>query len=102
MYLGTHKSKAPKDEAEFRTFLAAQQARLDADGLTVEAMFVSPRGGQPLTWVFAQRPRAVGGINVYGYESTSVDGQRMLIGDRGTHVMMADAEFQRAFPDAQK
>jgi hypothetical protein len=100
LYLATHKYQPPKDEAEFRQFLSSEQSRLEEAGLTVDQMFTSPRSGAPMTWVFAKRPPTVGGISVYAYESNAVDGQRLILGDRGMSVIIDDAQFKTQFPDA--
>lgn len=100
-YLASHKSQPPKDEAAFRQFLTSEQARLEKAGLTVDEMFVSPRSSEPMTWVYAKRPPNAGGITVYAYESNPVDGQRLLMGDRGVYILMDELEFKRALPDAR-
>ena len=100
-YLASHKFQPPKDEAELRQFLTSEPARLEKAGLTVEEMFVSPRNGEPLTWVFAKHPPTAGGISVYAYESNPVDGQRLLMGDRGSYIVMDELEFKKALPNAR-
>jgi hypothetical protein len=98
-YLGAHNNQPPKDEVEFRAYLATQQEALDKAGLSIDEMFLSPRGG-PLAWVYGARP-PVGpmGMTYVAYETTPVDGKRLVIAGGGMTKEMDDAEFRQVFPN---
>lgn len=101
-FMTAHKRQPPKSEAEFRQFLTTQQPKLEQAGLTVDQIFISPRNKEPLEWVYGRRPpMAAGGLTILGYEKSAVDGQRLIVGARGIHLTMDDAQFKRLFPSAQ-
>lgn len=101
LFLAKNRFQPPKDEAAFRQFLSSQQGSLEKSGLTIDEMFVSPRNGETLQWVYGKRLPTAGGISVFAYETKAVDGQRLLLGDRGAYITVNDAEFKKAFPDAR-
>lgn len=101
-FMTAHKRQSPKSEAEFRQFLATQQPKLEQAGLTVDQMFISPRNNEALEWVYGKRPpMAAGGLTILGYEKSAKDGQRLIVGTRGIHLMMDDAQFKRLFPNTE-
>jgi hypothetical protein len=102
-YLGEHRGQPPQDEQAFRAYLATKQDRLQKVGLTVEQMFVSPRNGKPLAWVYGMSPPLwrQTGITCYGYEAEPSNGKRLVIGSRGMYDEMDQSQFKSVFPKAQ-
>lgn len=102
-YMAAHKGQPPKSEADFRQYLETQKARLEQAGLTVDQVFISPRSGEQLVWVYGrQPPRAAAGLTILGYEKNSLEGQRLVVGARGMHLMIDETQFKRLFPDTQQ
>jgi hypothetical protein len=100
-YLATHNNAPPKDEQAFREYLSGKQADLEKFNLTVDKMFTSPRGGGSFTWTYGGRPpTGASGMTYIGYESTSIDGKRLVIATRGMFEELAEADFKKAFPKA--
>lgn len=100
-FLRAHGNKAPQDENQFREFLATKAADLEKAGLSVDAMFVSPRSGGPFVWVYgAKLPSGPMGMSFYGYEKEPVDGKRLAVGARGIREEMDDVQFRKVFPQA--
>jgi hypothetical protein len=100
-YLADHRGRPPKDEQTFREYLTSKQEALQKASLTVDDMFKSPRNGEPFVWVYGKKP-PVGssGVSYFGYEKTSVDGTRLVLGSRGSYERLDDSQFRKAFPDA--
>jgi hypothetical protein len=101
LYRSEHRGKSPPDEQAFREFLATKTDFLGRVGLTVDKVFVSPRNGEPLQWVYGEVPPTTpsGMLSCYAYEKTPVDGKRLVFGPRGVYELMDDTEFQSVFPD---
>ena len=99
-YKQAHSSQPPKDEADFRAFLESQQPSLESASLTIDDMFVSPRNGQPFTWVYGKIVPAPQIGECFGYEKSASDGKRMVLGARGMFEVMEDTKFQATFPNA--
>lgn len=101
-YLQEHRNTPPKNEEEFRSFLATRQEELQESGLTIDEVFESPRNGEAFEWVYGRRPPAGPmGMMFIGYEKTPVDGKRLVIATRGMHELMDGAKFRSVFPDAE-
>jgi hypothetical protein len=92
-----HNGQPPQDEQEFRSFLASKQDALDRLNLSVDAMFQSPRNGEPLAWVYGTRPPTGPNGAYLGYEINAVNGKRLVIGLRGMHEEMDEAQFNKLF-----
>jgi hypothetical protein len=100
-YLATHNNAPPKDEQAFREYLNGKQADLEKFNLTVDKMFTSPRGVGPFHWMYGGRPpTGASGMTYIGYETTPVEGKRLVIATRGMYEELAEAEFKKAFPKA--
>ena len=70
-FVSEHGGRAPKDDAEFRSFLATKSERLAAGGIDVDRLLTSPKSGAP--WVIVcgtSGPLTVDGRQVIAYEST--------------------------------
>ena len=99
-YLREHKNQPPPNEQAFRDYLGTKQEALERAGLSLEAMFVSPRNGQPLVWIFGRKlPTGQGGMEFIAYEKTPVDGKRLVIATRGMFEEMDEARFRTVFPN---
>lgn len=100
-YLSAQRGQPPANEQVFRDFLNTKQENLQKAGLTIDAMFVSPRNGKPLTWVYGKvlpkDPKS--GITYFAYESEPEDGKRLVIGGRGVYEEMDEARFRSVFPN---
>jgi hypothetical protein len=100
-YLDANNGETPKDEAAFRSYLAGRQSDLEEFGITVDEMFVSPRGNGAVIWVYGRKPpNGAGGKAYVGYEATSRDGKRLVLGMRGMYDVMDETEFRKLFPTA--
>jgi hypothetical protein len=55
-YVAAQRGQAPPSEQAFRQYLATKQDQLNAVGLTVDEMFVSPRRTGPLIWIYGTPP----------------------------------------------
>ena len=98
-YLADHKNQPPPSEAAFREYLTTKEEELQQSEITVDAMFVSPRSGEPLEWVYGRKaPAGPAGMTYLGYEKTPVDGKRLVIATRGMYEEMDDARFRTVFP----
>ena len=73
---------------------------MEQSGLSLDQMFVSPRNGEPLVWVYGKSPPSANGMTFIAYEKSSTDGQRFVLATGGMHEVMDDAQFRRLFPDA--
>lgn len=100
LYKQAHNGAPPKDEKDFRDFLTTQQTALDRYELTVDDVFKSPRGDQPMTWIYGRVVPSQQIGEYFGYEASPVDGKRLVIGARGMFEMMDDVKFRAAIPDA--
>jgi hypothetical protein len=103
MYMGKHKGQAPPNEQAFREWLNTKQDPLQQAGLTVDQMFVSPRNGQPLEWVYGRKPpTSPSGMTCIAYEKTPVGGKRLVLATRGMYEEMDESQFSKVFPKAPK
>ena len=92
-HLAEHKN-APADEAAWRAFLDTKQTELEAAGLTVDAMFVSPRDGAPLIWVYGKAPKNQFGLTIVAFEQAPVDGRRFVVATNGMTDNVEESRFQ--------
>jgi hypothetical protein len=100
-YIAEHRGQPPKDEQAFRGYLATKEEQLNKAGLTVDEMFTSPRGSGPIVWVYGKKPpQSSSGTSYFGYEKSTVDGKRLVIGSRGSYEHLDDTQFRKAFPNA--
>lgn len=99
-YLQDHRGRAPANEQAFRDYLSGKQDVLQQVGLTVDQMFVSPRGDKPLKWAYGRKPPVArqNGMTCYAYEAEPVAGKRLVIGGRGMVVEMDETQFRSVFP----
>jgi hypothetical protein len=101
-YLSSHKNQSPPDEAAFRAFLGTKQDDLQKSGLTTDDVFISPRDGQPLQWIFGKNPRpSIAGMQYIAYEKTPKDDKRLVVATGGMIELMDEARFRTVFPKAQ-
>jgi hypothetical protein len=101
-FSGEHGGRAPKDEAEFREFLATRSDRLAEGGLDIERILTSPRSNQP--WVVAYGsagPLELDGRWLVAYEPAAVDGQRLTVNVRGGLEKIEDAKFRSVAVDGR-
>lgn len=99
-YLSQHNNQPPPDEKAFREFVGTKQDKLQKASLTVDDVFISPRNGGPLRWVYGKKQSGnQAGGSYIAYEQTPVDGKRLVIADRGFQEI-DDASFRQAFPNA--
>jgi hypothetical protein len=94
--------RAPKDETEFREFLATRSDRMAEGGLDIERVMTSPRSNQP--WVVAYGsagPLQLDGRSLVAYEPTAVDGQRLVVNVRGGLEKIEDSKFSSVAVDGR-
>ena len=98
-YLADHKNQAPPNEQAFREYLGTKEDNLRKSGISIDAMFTSPRDGEPLVWVYGRKPPAgPAGMTYLGYEKTPVDGKRLVIATRGMYDQIDETQFRKLFP----
>jgi hypothetical protein len=100
-YLAEHRNQAPPNEQAFREFVDANQELLSRYELTAEQMFVSPRDGGPLVWVYGKQPPTSRLGACFAYEKNSVDGKRLVLASRGMYEEIDESQFRALFPNAQ-
>ena len=98
-YVADHRNQPPPNEQAFRDYLGTKQEYMQRAGITVDAMFVSPRNGEPIQWVYGRKPPAGGYETYIAYEKTPVDGKWLAITARGTYQEMDEAWFRKVFPN---
>ena len=100
-YMQERNGQAPPDEQAFRKYIEDQPDRLERYGLTVDKMFVSPRNGAPIQWVFGKVPSAGrAGMVIIAYETEPTNGERLVLATRGMSKSMNEADFRAVFPNA--
>jgi len=101
-YLAKNKGKAPHDEAAFREYLNTSQRELEPAGLTADQVFVSPRNGAQLNWLYGGAvPKNYFGMKIVAYENEKgPDGKRMVISTNGMSDFVDDAQLRVLFPGA--
>jgi hypothetical protein len=99
-YLSEHRGQPPANEQAFRDYLNSKQQNLQTAELTVDQMFLSPRDGKPLKWVYGRKPPVWRQNNMicYAYESEPVGGKRIVIGGRGMVAELDETQFKTVFP----
>jgi hypothetical protein len=98
-FMSQHNEQPPRDEQEFRDFINTKQDQLQKAGLTVDQVFVSPRGG-PMNWNYGTNPAGgQRGSTYFAYESEPTDGKRLVIAARGVSEM-DETQFREAIPGA--
>jgi hypothetical protein len=99
-YLRENRNQPPANEQAFRDFLNSKQENFQKAGVTIEQLFVSPRDGKPLKWVYGKKPPIWREINMtcYAYEAEPVGGKRLVLGGRGMTVELDEAQFKQVFP----
>jgi hypothetical protein len=101
-FMAEHGGRSPKDEAEFREFLATRSDRLEAARLTADQLLTSPRGERALVVVCGTRgPLDVDGKQFVAYEAAPVDGSRMVVHVRGGVELIDEATIGPAVKSAQ-
>ena len=101
-YVAEHGNQPPPSEQAFREFLGSKRDELEKSGLTVEKMFVSPRNGQPMEWMYKKVPTGPMGMTYFAYEKEPVDGQRLALANRGMYELMDEAKFRSVFSNVTK
>jgi len=92
MYMSEHGGKAPPNASEFRAFIEREPANWNKLAPTVDELLSSPRDRSPLKLLYgdAVKAAASGSLPWIAYESTPIDGQRMIVDCRGTVELIAD------------
>jgi len=102
-YLREHRGQPPANEQALRDFLNGKQENFQKAGITVDQMFVSPRDGMPLKWVYSRTPPVwrQNNMTCYAYEAEPVAGKRLVIGGRGMSAEIDDSQFRIQFPNTK-
>lgn len=81
-YQSRHNWRGPKDEAEFKAFLKGWNPKkltnIGVDPNAIDELFVSARDGQPFEIRYGVPGHIMGSDAPVVFESTGVDGQRMV------------------------
>jgi hypothetical protein len=102
-FIGQHRGQPPKDEAEFKAYLAT----VSADELkqfkvaSVDELFVSKRDGQPHVVVYGTTTNPAigqGGAPVIAYEKQGVGGKRYVATSMGAVEEVDEARFKQLVP----
>ncbi len=105
LFIGQHRGRPPKNEAEFKKYIESKGTDyLDHMGIaSVDDLFVSERDSQPYVIYYGKMgpnvPALGGPITMY--EKIGAEGQRFCASELGTVEKIADEEFLRAVPDAK-
>jgi hypothetical protein len=101
-FLRDHHGQPPANEQAFRDYLNGKQENFQNAGITIDQMFVSPRDGKSLKWVYGRKPPVLRQNNMtcYAFEAEPVAGKRLVIGGRGMYIELDDAQFRSAFPNS--
>ena len=98
-FLSAHRGVPPKDEAEFKGFVASLPDEAKTHIPPVDELFVSERDNQPYVIVYGKSTSG-GPADIIGYEQTGVGGKRFIANSVGA-VQEVDAEtFSKRVPDA--
>lgn len=100
-YLAQNQGMPPQDEQAFRQYLESRQSDWDAVGISIDDMLCSPRTGEPFMLVCGKKPpTGKTGTTYIAYETSPVDGKRLVIAIRGMFEEMDEARFKLIFPGA--
>lgn len=95
-FMSSHGGRPPQDEAEFREFLGTLTERLQAGGLDADKVLTAPQGG---AWIIGYgQPFEVEGQRIIAYSSTSVDGKRSAVNERGAVQQIEEAKLPMPAP----
>lgn len=100
-YLATHQNVPPKDEAEFRAFVASRPQKMAEYRVSsVDELFTSPRDGQPIQIVCGAAKPVLDSVGyaVAACEAAGIDGKRLVANVRGGVSEISAADFAQAFP----
>jgi hypothetical protein len=100
-YLKDHRGQSPANQQAFRDYLSSKHDNLEAAGITLDQMFLSPRDGKPMQWVYGRRPPVLRQNNMtcYAYETEPVAGKHLVIGGRGMSAEVDESQFRTLFPN---
>jgi hypothetical protein len=100
IFLKEHR-RLPKNEAEFKNFLAPVVAEdVKAEGKTVEELLVSHRDGKPFV-LFTQENPPPEGAALAVYEQVGMNGIRCVADTAGTIQEVDEPTFRTMVPIAQ-
>ncbi len=92
-----NRGKNPQNEQELRSFIESKGSTvLEAAGLSVDDVFVSDRDNERIVVVYGDKPLMCDGQEVIAYESTSVDGERLIASPTGSAMYVSEATFSEA------
>lgn len=92
-----NRGQNPKNENELRSFIESKGSTvLEAAGLSVDDVFVSNRDNEPIVVVYGDKPLICDGQEVIAYESTSLDGERLVASPTGSAMFVNEATFSEA------
>ena len=101
-FMQEHNGAPPKDEAEFKSFLAKYAARrLEPYNVdSVDELLISPRDEQPFVVVYGKKLVSKDSPNTpwAAYEQTGVDGKRLAAQVRGVLEEYTPDEFSAKVP----
>ncbi|MBX3433683.1 MAG: hypothetical protein KF847_10215 [Pirellulales bacterium] len=101
-YCRDRHAASPQSEEAFRAYLAEKETDLQQAGLSADKMFISPRNGGHMQWVYGSvPPTGPSGMSYIAFETSPSDGKRLVIMSRGAFDLIDDSEFHSIFADAQ-
>ena len=93
-YQGENQGYPPKDEAEFRGFVASQDWILDyANVASHDALYVSEADNQAITICLGKKKLEIDGARVICYEATAVEGKRLVGFGGGSASFIDESAF---------
>lgn len=94
----------PASEEQFISFLKQAPTNWDKLVAAPKELLQSPRNGEPLTVFYGSsvKPPAEGGFPWIAYETSAIDGKRLIVNARGSVVLVSDQEFSQLVPNPSK
>jgi hypothetical protein len=92
----------PRDEATFIAFLERAPENWNKLAPSAKGFLSSPRNGEPLTVLYGAKVKepAEGGFPWIAFETTPVDGKRLIVNAQGTVELVDDQEFSQLVPQS--
>jgi hypothetical protein len=92
----------PRDETAFIAFLEQGPENWNKLAPSAKGFLSSPRNGEPLTVLYGAKVKepVEGGFPWIAYETSSIDGARLIVNAQGTVELVDDQEFSQRVPQS--
>src|SRR5690606_24362290 len=90
----------PRDEAAFIAFLDQASESWNKLAPSAKDFLSSPRNGEPLTVLYGSKVKdpADGGLPWIAFESTPIEGERLIVNAQGLVELVDEQEFEQLVP----